>query len=121
MQRHTQEATQTEAEAQEKKPLTFTDTVVVSGSKVQEKLIDSPATISVITSETIAARPAQNFGDMLRAVPGVNVIQTSARDVNLASRTATRTLVNSQLTLLDGRSTTQGALLTLRGHVSSGV
>src|SRR6185503_5609394 len=48
--------------------------------------------------------PAQNYGDLLRSVPGVNVIQTSARDVNLTSRQATATLSNSQLALLDGRS-----------------
>ena len=32
------------------------------------------------------------------------MIQTSARDINMTSRQATSTLVNSQLVLLDGRS-----------------
>ncbi len=99
-----QEAQQTTGESEEEKSLTFSDTVVVSGSRVEEKVIDSPATISVITADSIAANPAQNFGDLLRAVPGVNVIQTSARDVNITSRAATTTLASSQLTLLDGRS-----------------
>jgi outer membrane receptor protein involved in Fe transport len=99
-----QEAQQPAGESEEDKTLTFTDTVVVSGSRVEEKVIDSPATISVITSDAIAVNPAQNFGDLLRAVPGVNVIQTSARDVNITSRAATNTLASSQLTLLDGRS-----------------
>ena len=44
--------------------------------------------MSVLTSDTIAASPAQNYGDLLRSVPGVNVIQTSARDINLTSRQA---------------------------------
>ncbi|HET7293686.1 MAG TPA: TonB-dependent receptor [Vicinamibacteria bacterium] len=100
-----QEAQQPAAEGEEEKTLTFTDTVVVSGSKVEEKVIDSPATISVITADKIAANPAQNFGDLLRAVPGVTVIQTSARDVNLSSRNSgVSTLNNSQLALLDGRT-----------------
>ena len=99
-----QEAQDPAAQSEEEKNLSFTDTVVVSGSKVEEKVIDSPATISVITSDSIEANPAQNFGDLLRAVPGVNVIQTSARDVNITSRAATNTLSSSQLTLLDGRS-----------------
>ena len=34
----------------------------------------------------------------------MNVVQTSARDVNLTARQATSTLANSQLALLDGRS-----------------
>jgi len=99
-----QEAQEPAAKSEEEKTPTFTDTVVVSGSRVEEKIIDSPATISVITSDSIEANPAQNFGDLLRAVPGVNVIQTSARDVNITSRAATNTLASSQLTLLDGRS-----------------
>ena len=40
----------------------------------------------------------------MRAVPGVNVIQTSARDINVTSRQATSTLATSQLALLDGRT-----------------
>ena len=52
----------------------------------------------------IAARvPGDVYADLLRAVPGMNVIQTSARDMNLTSRQATSTLNNSQLVLVDGR------------------
>jgi outer membrane receptor protein involved in Fe transport len=78
--------------------------VVVSASKSEIALVDAPATMSVVGPEQIEASPAQNYGDLLRSVPGVNVVQTSARDVNLTSRQAASTLVNSQLTLLDGRS-----------------
>ena len=52
-------------------------------------MVNAPATMSVLTSETLAATPAQNYGDVLRTVPGVNVVQLSARDVNLTSRQAT--------------------------------
>jgi len=78
--------------------------VVVSASKIESTLVNAPATMSVVTADTIAASPAQNYGDLLRAVPGVNVIQMSARDINITSRQATSTLTSSQLTLLDGRS-----------------
>ena len=37
-------------------------------------------------------------------MPGVNVSQTSARDVNITSRGATSTLSTTQLALIDGRS-----------------
>jgi iron complex outermembrane receptor protein len=80
------------------------ETVVVSASKVETKLVDAPATMSVIGTDTLATTPAQNFGDLLRSVPGMNVIQTSARDVQLTSRQATSTLSTSTLVLLDGRS-----------------
>jgi outer membrane receptor protein involved in Fe transport len=77
---------------------------VESASKVESKLVDAPATMSVVTSEALAAQPAQNMADTLRSVPGLNVIQTSARDINLTARQATSTLSTSQLVSVDGRS-----------------
>lgn len=83
---------------------TINDTVVVSASKTDIKLLDAPATMSVIGADVLESAPGQNYGDLLRSVPGINAIQTSARDVNLTSRAATSTLSNTELVLLDGRS-----------------
>jgi len=80
------------------------EVVVVTASKVESTLVNAPATMSVVTSESIMNSPAQNYGDLLRSVPGLNIIQTSARDINITSRQSTVTLSNSQLALLDGRS-----------------
>ena len=80
------------------------EVTVESASKVDTKLIDAPATMSVVTTATLETSPAQNYADLLRSVPGMNVIQTSARDMNLTTRQATSTLNNSQLVLVDGRS-----------------
>lgn len=80
------------------------EVIVVSATKIESKLVDAPATMTVIPTEVLISTPAQNLGDVLRAVPGVNVIQTSARDINVTSREATSTLATSQLTLLDGRT-----------------
>src|SRR5882762_7300325 len=70
----------------------------------EPKPSNAPSTMSVIPGDTIIDAPAQNYGDLLRSVPGMNVVQTSARDFNVTSRQATGTLTNSQLVLLDGRS-----------------
>ena len=83
---------------------TYEEQVVVTASKTEEQLVNAPAAVSVVSSETIQNSPATNIGDLLRAVPGVNVTQVSARDVNLTSRGATSTLSTSQLALVDGRS-----------------
>ncbi len=80
------------------------ETVVVSASKIESKLADAPVTMSVVSPATLNTAPSQSFGDILRNVPGVNVIQTSARDVNLSMRQGTSTLATSTLVLLDGRS-----------------
>ena len=82
----------------------YTEQVVVTASKASEQLVNAPAAVSVISNETIQNSPATNIGDLLRAVPGVNVTQLSARDVNVTSRGATGTLSTSQLAVVDGRS-----------------
>jgi iron complex outermembrane receptor protein len=82
----------------------YEETVVVSASKAEEKLVDAPATMSVITGANIEIAPTRNFAELLRAVPGVNVTQVSARDINITTRNATGTLATGQLALLDGRS-----------------
>jgi iron complex outermembrane receptor protein len=85
-------------------PPTFEQQVVVTASRTEEAVVNAPAAVSLITAETIANSPATNMGDLLRAVPGINITQTSARDVNLTTRGATSTLSTSQLALVDGRS-----------------
>ncbi len=82
----------------------YAETIVVTATRTEVQIIDAPAAVSVITSDVIANSPAQNFGDLLSSVPGMNVTQTSARDINLTTRGATSTLATSQLALLDGRS-----------------
>ena len=82
----------------------YEETVVVSASRTEEKLINAPATMTVIGPETIQSAPTQNFAELLRTVPGVNITQVSARDINVTSRGATGTLSTGTLALLDGRS-----------------
>ena len=85
-------------------PQKYEEVVVVTASKTEEKLINAPATMTVINSQTIQSAPTQNFAELLRAVPGVNITQVSARDINVTARGATSTLATGQLALLDGRS-----------------
>jgi iron complex outermembrane receptor protein len=80
------------------------ETVVVSPGRLDTRLVDAPATMSVVTAATLELLPSQNYADVLRSVPGMNVIQMSARDINVTGRQGTSTLATSQLTLVDGRS-----------------
>src|SRR6266542_368949 len=82
----------------------YEETVVVSASKTEEKLVNAPATMTVIGAPLIERATSQNFAELLRAVPGLNITQVSARDINVTSRAATGTLATGQLALLDGRS-----------------
>ena len=80
------------------------EVVVVTASRREEQLINAPATMTVITEEAIANAPSQSLTDLMRLVPGVNITQMSARDVNLTIRAATGSLEDSALVLLDDRS-----------------
>ena len=85
-------------------PPRYEDTVVVSASRVDQKVVDAPTTMSVITSAQIELAPSQNFAELMRSIPGINITQVSARDINITSRGATGTLSTGTLALLDGRS-----------------
>jgi outer membrane receptor protein involved in Fe transport len=80
------------------------EVIVVTASRTEQQLADAPAAVSVLTAQDIAQIPADDYGDLLRNVPGVNVAQTSARDIQMTTRGSTNTLATSQLVLLDGRS-----------------
>src|ERR1044072_5623388 len=63
-----------------------------------------PGTMAVSPAEDIESTPADDYGDLLRNIPGMNVTQTSARDIQMTGRGSTNTLATTQLVLLDGRS-----------------
>ena len=82
----------------------YEETLVVTPSGTEQKMVDAPTTMSVITGMQIEMAPSQNFAELLRTIPGVNITQVSARDINITSRGATGTLSTGTLALLDGRS-----------------
>ena len=95
---------QEEGQEQEQEVQTIEEVVVVTASRTEQLLLESPVAISVIDSADIALSPAKNYADLMRGVPGLNITQTSARDINMSSRSATSTLDASTLVLIDGRS-----------------
>lgn len=78
--------------------------VIVSASARSEALLDAPAAVSVISGTELETAPGDSLVDYLRRVPGINVVQFSARDVNIASRSATGGINTSSLVLVDGRN-----------------
>jgi outer membrane receptor protein involved in Fe transport len=85
-------------------PVSYEEQVVVTASRTEQQLVNAPAAVTLIPTATILNSPTTNIGDLLRTVPGINVSQGSARDVNITTRGATSTLATSQLALVDGRS-----------------
>lgn len=84
---------------------TFSDEMTVTtASRTEQNLHETPASVTVISSEQIAQTPADDYGDLLRNVPGLNLSQISARDVNVTGRLASNSLSTYQLVLMDNRS-----------------
>ena len=82
----------------------YEEQVVVTASRVEQQIVNAPASISVVTADVIASTPATNYAELFKSVPGVNIAQTSAREFNINMRGATSTLATSTLALIDGRS-----------------
>src|SRR5688572_9904226 len=80
------------------------EVMVVTASRTEQMVHDVPAAVSVITSKELEQMPVDDYGDILRTVPGVNVTQISARDIQVTARAATNSLATSQLVMLDGRT-----------------
>jgi outer membrane receptor protein involved in Fe transport len=90
--------------AEEEEAPVYEEQLVVTASRVEQQLVNAPASVSVVTTDVIQSTPATNYAELLRSVPGVNIAQTSAREFNITMRGATSTLATSQLALVDGRS-----------------
>jgi len=80
------------------------EVMVVTASRNEQLVHDVPAAVSVITAKDLEQMPVHDYGDILRTVPGLNVAQISARDIQVTARSATNSVATSQLVLLDGRS-----------------
>ena len=83
--------------------LPYGEKVVVTGSRKDEMVRYVPAAVSVQGADEIQSKPVANYADVLRTVPGVNVIQFSARDVQFTARGAASQASNKTLALVDGR------------------
>ena len=98
---------QSQSQQGQQQPPGYAEEVTVTASRTEQLLLDAPTAVTILSGDLISTSPAANYADLLRAVPGLNVSQTSARDINMTSRSATNTLATSQLVLLDGRTVYQ--------------
>jgi iron complex outermembrane receptor protein len=77
---------------------------VVSASLQPQTLRRAPATVYVVTGADIKASGALTLWDVLRAVPGVDVMSTRAVYGEVSIRGLDKPLNNRTLVLLDGRT-----------------
>ncbi len=93
-------------EAYPKRELLFFEEIpiVISATKVEQPITESPSSISVITAEDIRRSGATNIADLLRRVPGLDVLRISPSDAQISARGFNESNNNDVLLLIDGRS-----------------
>ncbi len=80
------------------------DLEVVSVAKVPEKVINTPAAITVITGEDLRRNGVQNIPEALRMVPGMHVYQIDANKWAVSARGFASRFANKMLVMIDGRT-----------------
>ncbi|HRX52302.1 MAG TPA: TonB-dependent receptor [Candidatus Krumholzibacteria bacterium] len=80
------------------------DQVVVTAAKHEQTVGDSPVSAYVITAEQIAASGALSLPELLRDVPGLDVIANSSSQTDVSARGLNDLASNNVLVLIDGRS-----------------
>jgi outer membrane receptor protein involved in Fe transport len=76
--------------------------VVYSASKVEETRLKAPASVTVLERDDIARLSVRSVPDLLRSVPGVQVVQTAPGSFVVALRGTAGLNGNNVIVLLDG-------------------
>lgn len=78
--------------------------VVVTASRRAQSPLAAPNAVTVLTDEDIRLSGARSVPDLLRRVPGVDVMAMSYSDANVAVRGFNRRIANKVLVLVDNRT-----------------
>ena len=84
--------------------------VVITASRRAQSPLDAPNAVTILTAEDIRVSGARALPDLLRRVPGVDVMAMSYSDFNVAVRGFNRRVANRILVLIDGRTAYQDFL-----------
>ncbi|MEO5580662.1 MAG: TonB-dependent receptor, partial [Gemmatimonadaceae bacterium] len=79
------------------------DKTTITGSRREEKIVDAPTSISVVTAEQVNERPSVNIADHVVAQPGVDVARGGVMQANIVTRGFNNIFSGALLTLTDNR------------------
>jgi iron complex outermembrane receptor protein len=77
--------------------------IAVAATKTRVDVAKAPASVSVLTPEDIRRSGATNLGELLRQVPGLDVLEAFPGYISVSARGTSASFVNSMLVLIDGR------------------
>ncbi len=79
------------------------DVVVTAASRAPEKVIDAPASVSVISTAQVEERAAVNVTDHVAALPGIDVARGGLARANIVARGFNNIFSGALMTLTDHR------------------
>ena len=79
------------------------ETVITAVGKTEEKALDAPASVSVVTAEQVNERPAINLADHVAALPGIDVARGGLMRANIVARGFNNIFSGALMTLTDNR------------------
>jgi iron complex outermembrane recepter protein len=82
----------------------LTRVTVTSASRREERLVDAPASIFVITAEDIRRSGASSLPEALRLAPNLQVVRPDASQSIVTARGGLAGTANKMLVLIDGRT-----------------
>lgn len=85
-------------------------TVVVTASRRAQSPLDAPNAVTILSAEDIRLSGAQTVPDLLRRVPGFEVMASSVSDYNIGVRGFTDRAARSVLVLVDNQSVSNDVL-----------
>ena len=77
--------------------------VVTTASRKPEKALDAPASLSIVTSETIERKPSISVADLVKGQPGIDVSNGGIAQSNIVARGFNNAFSGSLLMLQDYR------------------
>ena len=83
------------------------DDIITTATKTAQRLSDSPAAATVITDEEIARSGAVTVPELLRSVPGVDVMEPNKSQANVSIRGFNSVFANKVLVMVNGRAINQ--------------
>ena len=77
--------------------------VVVTASRREERALNAVASVSTVSTQDIARIAAPTSGEHLKALPGLDVVQTGLGQLNVVARGFNNVFSGTLLTLIDNR------------------
>jgi outer membrane receptor protein involved in Fe transport len=77
--------------------------ITVAATKTRVDVAKAPVSVTVVTPDDIRRSGATNLGDLLRTIPGLDVLQSFPSYTTVSARGTSEAFLNNMLVLIDGR------------------